>query len=93
MAMVRIPPVLRNLTDDATKVAADGETLATLFDDLFDRYPELRSRMLDDDGSLQRFINVYVDDEDVRTRDGLQTAVRADSSVIILPAMAGGAAQ
>lgn len=90
MATVRIPPVLRPLAGDVTKVTAEGDTLESLFGTLFERFPDLRSRMVDESGQLQRFINVYVDEEDVRTRDGLQTAVKADSSVIILPAMAGG---
>lgn len=90
MANVRIPPVLRPATGERTQVPADGATLGEVLERLFSEYPELRTRMLDDAGELQRFVNVYVDDEDVRTRSGLATATAPDSSVIILPAMAGG---
>ncbi|MCW2926839.1 MAG: thiamine S protein [Thermoleophilia bacterium] len=90
MATFRIPPVLRPLTDDNVKVDAEGATLADALETLFGQYPELRERMVEEGGELRRFINVYVDDEDVRTGAGLQTALDARSSVIVLPAMAGG---
>lgn len=90
MTTVRIPPVLRPLTDEQTQIDVNGDTLAAAFDDLFTQHPDLRSRMYDADGNLQRFVNVYVDDEDVRMRDGLATPLGSDSTVIILPAMAGG---
>ena len=90
MAHVRIPPVLRPMTNEQVTVAADGTTLGEALESLFADYPALRDRMISDEGELQRFVNVYVDDEDVRTRDGLATAVRSDSTIIILPAMAGG---
>jgi cysteine synthase B len=91
MASIRIPPVLRPLTDDQSRVDAVGETLGAALDHLFARYPKLRSRLLDDAGELQRFINVYVNDEDVRSQAGFETPVGEDASIIILPAMAGGA--
>ena len=90
MATVRIPPVLRPLTDEKTTVTAAGDTLGQALEQLFVEYPELRSRMVGDGGQLQRFVNVYVDDEDVRTLQGLDTPLAASSSVIVLPAMAGG---
>ena len=90
MATVRIPPVLRPLTGEQTTVSAEGDTLGQALDQLFSTYPELKSRMLGDEGQLQRFVNIYVDDEDVRTLKGLDTPLAADSSVIVLPAMAGG---
>lgn len=92
MATIRIPPVLRPLTDDATRVDAPGDTLAAALESLFGTWPDLRSRMLDEEGALQRFVNVYVDEEDVRTLDGLATPLRPDAQVIVLPAMAGGSA-
>ena len=91
MATVRIPPVLRPMTGDNTTVEAPGSTLGEALEHLFGEYPDLRSRMVGDECELRRFVNVYVDDEDVRTRQGLQTPLGADSSVIVLPAMAGGA--
>jgi molybdopterin synthase sulfur carrier subunit len=90
MATFRIPPVLRSLTEDQTQVDATGDTLRDALEQLFEAHPALRERMLDEDGTLRRFVNVYVDDEDVRTRDGLDTPLDARSSVIVLPAMAGG---
>ncbi|MCW2972673.1 MAG: MoaD/ThiS family protein [Thermoleophilia bacterium] len=90
MATFRIPPVLRPLTDEQVEVEAAGDTLAAAFESLFASYPDLRSRVIGDDGELRRFVNVYVDDEDVRTLDGLATALEPKASIIVLPAMAGG---
>ena len=90
MATFRIPPGLRPLTEEQVQVEASGDTLGAALDHLFDTFPELRSRMVGDDGELRRFVNVYVDDEDVRTQDGLSTALEPGSEVIVLPAMAGG---
>ncbi|MCW2924073.1 MAG: MoaD/ThiS family protein [Thermoleophilia bacterium] len=92
MATFRIPPVLRPLTDDQVKVESPGATLGEALEGLFEAHPALRERMIDTDGTLRRFVNVYVDEEDVRTRDGLETPLESGSSVIVLPAMAGGAA-
>ncbi len=83
MTTVRIPPPLRDATEGASVVAADGGTIGDLLDDLVARYPAL-------DGQLQH-ANVYVDGEDIRVLDELETPVHATSTVILLPAMAGGA--
>jgi molybdopterin synthase sulfur carrier subunit len=91
MATFRIPPVLRPLTDERVEVEAAGDTLGAAFEQLFTEYPDLKSRVIGGDGQLRRFVNVYVDDEDVRTLEGLRTALEPKSSVILLPAMAGGA--
>ncbi|MBC7459817.1 MAG: MoaD/ThiS family protein [Thermoleophilia bacterium] len=91
MATFRIPPVLRPLTDEQVEVEAAGDTLGSALEALFQTYPDLRSRIIGDDGELRRFVNVYVEDEDVRTLEGLQTTLEPKSSVIVLPAMAGGA--
>lgn len=91
MATIRIPPVLRPFTEGQTEVACEGERLGEVLERLFQRYPALRERLLTESGALQRFVNVYVDDEDARTRGELEAPLRADTSVIILPAMAGGA--
>jgi molybdopterin converting factor small subunit len=86
---VRIPPVLRTEAGGAREVEASGETVRELIEDLSVRLPQLGERVYAD-GELQPFVNVYVDGEDVRTRDGLETPVRAGATVILLPAMAGG---
>jgi sulfur-carrier protein len=90
MSTVRIPPVLRDAVSGERQLAASGATVAELLDDLFERHPALRERVTED-GELSRFINVYVNDRDVRYRDGLDTAVGEGDVVILLPAMAGGA--
>ena len=89
MSSVRIPPVLRESTGGARTVSADGASVAEVLDDLFARFPALRERVTSD-GELSTFVNVYVNDRDVRYRDGLATAVGPDDTVILLPAMAGG---
>ena len=89
MSVVRIPPTLRSETAGAREVEASGGTVRELLDDLMGRFPALRSQLLDDD-ELVPFVNVYVEGEDVRTKDGLETAVHEDATVIVLPAMAGG---
>lgn len=90
MSSVRIPPVLRESTGGARTVSADGASVAEVLDDLFARFPALRERVTSD-GELSTFVNVYVNDRDVRYRDGLATPVGPDDTVILLPAMAGGA--
>jgi len=87
---VRIPPTLRNETAGAREVEARGGTVRELLDDLMGRFPALRGQLLDDD-DLAPFVNVYVEGEDVRTKDGLDTPVDETSQIILLPAMAGGA--
>jgi sulfur-carrier protein len=89
MSTVRIPPVLRENTDGTRSVEVNGTTVAEALDDLFAKHPALRARVTDD-GGLSRFINVYVNDRDVRYRDGLDTALGPDDTIILLPAMAGG---
>ncbi len=88
--MIRIPPTLRGETQGAREVEANGGTVRELLDDLMGRFPELRGQLLRED-ELAPFVNIYVGGEDVRTRDGLETAVDDGSTVILLPAMAGGA--
>ncbi len=89
MSTVRIPPVLRENTGGDRSVEVSGGTVAEALDDLFARHPALRDRVTQE-GELSQFINVYVNDRDVRYRDGLETAVGADDTIILLPAMAGG---
>ena len=89
MSIVRIPPTLRSETQGAREVEASGGTVRELLDDLMGRFPALRGQLLRDD-ELVPFVNVYVEGEDVRTKDGLETSVEDDSTVVVLPAMAGG---
>ena len=87
---VKIPTQLRTLTGGADEVAAGGETVADVVEDLEARHPGIRERMLDESGSLRRFVNVYLDDEDVRFLEGLETKVPDGSRLSIIPAVAGG---
>jgi sulfur-carrier protein len=89
LSRVRIPPTLRGETEGAREIEASGRTVRELLDDLTARFPALRGQLLEDE-SLAPFVNVYVEGEDVRTKDGLETAVDDGSTVILLPAMAGG---
>jgi len=90
LSRVRIPPTLRGETAGAREVEAEGRTVRELLDDLMGRFPALRGQLLAEDDDLAPFVNVYLDSEDVRTLDGLDTQVREGSTVILLPAMAGG---
>jgi sulfur-carrier protein len=90
MTTVRIPPVLRPAVGGARQVDASGATLAALLDDLFGRYPAVREQVLTPEGDLSRFINVFVNDQDVRYLNGVQTPVSPGDTVVLLPAMAGG---
>jgi sulfur-carrier protein len=83
MTKVRIPPTLREQTGGQRELVAEGETVRDLLDDLTSRFPALEQQL--------PFANVYVEGEDVRTLDGLDTEVKQGSTVILLPAMAGGA--
>ena len=89
MSVVRIPPQLRGEVGGAREVPAEGDTVRDLLDDLMDRFPALRPQLVEDD-EIAPFVNVYVEGEDVRTLDGLDTSVDHGSTVILLPAMAGG---
>jgi molybdopterin synthase sulfur carrier subunit len=89
MSVVRVPPVLRAEAGGAREVEASGSTLRELLEDLSVRLPALGTRVYGE-GEIRSFVNVYVDGEDVRTRNGLDTPVRDSSTVILLPAMAGG---
>ena len=87
---VRIPTILRGHTGGEKAVEGQGQTLDGLFGDLEGRHPGLRARLVAEDGSLNRFVNVYLNDEDVRFLGGLQTPVSDGDQVTILPAVAGG---
>lgn len=86
---VRIPTILRSYTDGAKAVEASGTSLQAVIVDLDARHPGIADRLLDESG-LRRFVNVYLNDEDVRFLSGLETPVRDQDSITILPAVAGG---
>jgi molybdopterin synthase sulfur carrier subunit len=86
---VKIPTQLRPVTDGEAETEAAGTTVGEVLDDLFERYGELRDRICED-GSLRRFVNVYVGGEDIRYLSGLETEVSDGDEVTILPAVAGG---
>jgi sulfur-carrier protein len=90
MTTVRIPPTLRPDAGGEREVAAAGSTVREVLTDVASRFPALQARIFDD-GNIARFVNVYVGGEDIRTQDGLETPVAEGSTVILLPAMAGGA--
>jgi MoaD family protein len=86
---VRIPTILRQYTGGEKAVEGAGATLAELIDDLESRHSGLRNRLVDEKG-LRRFVNVYLNDEDVRFLGGLETSVKDGDNVTVLPAVAGG---
>ncbi len=88
---VRIPTPLRKLTNEQDSVTTnDGGTLAQLIDSLEEQHPGLKERICDETGELRRFVNVYVNGEDVRFLSGLETLIEAGAEVSIVPAVAGG---
>ena len=89
MTKVRIPPTLREQAGGKREVAAEGDTVRDLLEDLMGQFPGLRAQLVED-GDIAPFVNVYLEGEDVRTLEGLETEVAPGSTVILLPAMAGG---
>jgi molybdopterin synthase sulfur carrier subunit len=87
---VRIPTQLRELSGGASEVTAEGGSLATVLAALETAHPGFRERLFDDRGDLRRFVNVFVDDEDIRFLDGVNTDVADGAPVSIVPAVAGG---
>ena len=87
---VRIPMPLRKLTGEESVVAGEGATLAECIDGLEARYPGIKERMCDESGELRRFVNVYINGEDVRFQSGLATPLAGGDEVSIVPAVAGG---
>jgi len=91
MSNVKIPPVLRPSTGGEREVAADGENVGEVLRALAAAHPATENQLFGEDGALNRYVNVYLNDEDVRVLNGLDTAVKAEDTLVILPAMAGGA--
>jgi molybdopterin synthase sulfur carrier subunit len=87
---VRIPTILRSLTGGAAEVSAEGATLTDVLSNVDAAHPGVAGRVLDDDGKIRRFVNVYVGDEDVRFASGLDTPTPDGVTVSIIPAVAGG---
>jgi sulfur-carrier protein len=86
---VRIPTILRTYTDGEKSVTGEGTSLSALIDDLESSHPGIRDRLIDN-GDLRRFVNVYVNDEDVRFLGGLEATLADGDQVVVLPAVAGG---
>jgi molybdopterin synthase sulfur carrier subunit len=91
MAKIKIPPVLRASVGGEREVSASGANVGEVLNDLVAAHPTTKSQLFSDDGQLNRYVNVYLNDEDVRVLDGLETAVGESDTLVILPAMAGGA--
>jgi sulfur-carrier protein len=89
-ASVRIPTILRTYTEGESEVSADGATLAEVLDDLDAHYTGIKGRILDDQGALRRFVNVYVGNDDVRFLDNLETPTPDGTQISVIPAVAGG---
>ena len=87
---VRIPTILRPYTGGERSVDGNGSTVSAVIEDLEGRFAGIRERLVDEAGGVRRFVNIYVNDEDVRFSGGLDTAISDGDSVTILPAVAGG---
>ena len=87
---VRVPTILRPYTQGVSEVSVDGSTLSEVLDSLDAAYPGIKSRVLDESGELRRFVNIYVDNDDVRFAEGLQTSIKDGGQISIIPAVAGG---
>jgi sulfur-carrier protein len=87
---VRIPTILRTYTHGESEVQADGATLSEVLESLDSSYPGIKARILDDQGSIRRFVNVYVGNDDVRFLEALDTSTPEGAQVSVIPAVAGG---
>jgi len=87
---VRIPTPLRKFTNDHAEVSVDGETVGTVIDNLDTQHAGIKERIADESGAIRRFVNVYVNDEDIRFLDGAETPVKDGDQLTIVPAIAGG---
>ena len=90
MSTVRMPPILRQAVGGAREVDASGSTVREVLGDLADRFPGVRSHLLDESGDLNRFVNAFLNDTDVRHLQALETPVGEGDTLVLLPAMAGG---
>ena len=90
MSVIKIPPVLRASVGGAKEVDGSGENVGEVLRSLASQHPATESQLFSEDGELNRYVNVYLNDEDVRVLQGLETAVSDSDTIVILPAMAGG---
>jgi sulfur-carrier protein len=90
MPTIKVPPVLRPQTDGEAEVSLEGATVGEVLRSLAERYPQTKEQLFSPEGDLNRYVNVYLNDEDVRVLDGLDTSASESDTVVILPAMAGG---
>ena len=90
MATVRIPSPLRRYTNNQSKVESNGANIAELIDNLEAQYPGVKMRLCDESGQIKRYVNIFINGEEIRTLQGSDTAVTATDEVSIIPAMAGG---
>ena len=90
MATVKIPPVLRRSTGGEKEVSAGGENVGAVLSALAEQHPTTKTQLFGENGDLNRYVNVYLNDEDVRVLEGLETPVGESDTLVILPAMAGG---
>jgi sulfur-carrier protein len=90
MPTIKVPPVLRSQTDGEAVVSVDGVTVGEALRKLAARYPQTKEQLFSPEGDLNRYVNVYLNDEDVRVLEGLDTGASDSDTVVILPAMAGG---
>lgn len=90
---IRIPTTLRNLTEGSAEVSAEGSTVAEALNDLESKHPGFKERILEESGEVRRFVNVFVDDEDTRYLEGIQTPVSEGQTLSLVPAVAGGSNQ
>ena len=87
---VRIPTPLRRLTQNLAEVETDGPDIETIIENLNTNYPGMKERICDDEGNIRRFVNIYLNDEDIRFLDGKATSVEDGAEISIIPAIAGG---
>jgi len=90
MSSVKLPPVLRKLSGGVKEVKVEGQTIGEVLDALDRQYPTIKTQLLTEDGQIARFVNIYLNDEDVRYLQGLVTPVANSDTIVILPAMSGG---
>lgn len=87
---VRIPTPLRKLTNGSDEVSAEGRNISDVINDLETKYPGLKERICESDGKLRRFVNIYLNDEDIRFKKNMETELKENDEVSIIPAIAGG---
>jgi len=92
MATVVVPTPLRRLTGGQTKLTVEGSDIGALIQSINQQYPGISAKIIDDEGNVKRFINIFVNDNEIRTLQGLATPVKANDQISIVPAMAGGQA-